>query len=168
MRRPLSKRSRSWLGHLLLLILIYWAVQAYQGRDAADSGPAPPIEAIALNGEAISLQSLKGQPLLIYFWATWCHICALTRDSIDNIAQDHPVITIASQSGEDYEIRSYIDEHNFSAIVINDRDNRLSQRYGVNAFPSVFVLDAKGEIDDVEIGLSSEWGLRLRLWLASF
>ncbi len=166
MKLKLSKRSRGWLGNLLLLALIYWAVQSYQGRDAPDSGPAPAIDAVALDGKHISLRHYRGRPTLVYFWATWCHVCGLTRDSINAIAREHPVITIASQSGNDAEIESYIDEHRFDAIVINDRDNRLSRQYGVNAFPSIFIVDAEGNIDDVEIGLSSEWGLRFRLWRA--
>ena len=162
----LAKRSRGWLGNIVLLVLIYWAVQAYQGRDAPDAGPAPPIEATDMQGAPISLENYRGQPTLLYFWATWCHVCALTRNSIDNIAQDHQVITIASQSGSDGAIQAYLKEHDFRATVINDSDNRLSREYGVQAFPTLFVLNAKGEIDDVEIGLSSEAGIRFRLWQA--
>lgn len=161
-----SKTLRRWLINILIFALIYWAIQAYQSRGAPSSGFAPQIEGITLNKQRFSLQSLKGEPVLIYFWATWCGICSLTRDSINNIAQDHQVITIATQSGSTTEISEYINEYNFSAPVINDEQSVLSQRYGVRAFPSIFIIDAHGEISDVEIGLSSEWGLRLRLWWA--
>ncbi|MCF6235180.1 MAG: protein disulfide oxidoreductase [Gammaproteobacteria bacterium] len=161
-----SKTLRSWLVNILIFALIYWAIQAYQSRGAPSSGLAPQIEGVTVNGQNLSLASLKGEPVLVYFWATWCGICSLTRDSINNISQDHAVITIASQSGSTAEIFKYIKEHNFSASVINDEQGALSQLYGVRAFPSIFIIDAQGEISDVEIGLSSEWGLRLRLWWA--
>ncbi len=161
-----TKTLRRWLVNILIFALIYWAVQAYQSRGAPSSGPAPQIEGITLNGKQFSLQTLKGEPVLIYYWATWCGICSLTRGSINNIAQDHAVITIATQSGSMADIQKYIDENNFTAPVINDEQGILSQRYGVRAFPSIFIIDADGEISDVEIGLSSEWGLRLRLWWA--
>lgn len=161
-----KQRGHRWLINIVILVLIYWGVQSYQSRDAVTSGVAPDIEGVALNGEALSLRSLRGEPVLIYFWATWCGICSLTRDSIDNIAQHHAVITVASQSGGAAEVQSYIDENNFSAPVINDERGLLGQQYGVKAFPSIFIIDSQGEISDVEIGLSSEWGLRLRLWWA--
>ncbi len=157
---------RRWLINIALLVLVYWAVQSYQSRDAVTSGAAPDIEGVTMSGEALSLQSLRGEPVLIYFWATWCGICSLTRDSIDNIAQHHAVITIASQSGAAADVQRYIDENNVSAPVINDEQGFIGQRYGVKAFPSIFIIDPQGEISDVEIGLSSEWGLRLRLWWA--
>ena len=103
---------------------------------------------------------------MIYFWATWCSVCALTKESINDIAQDHQVITIASQSGSSADIQKYVRENDFTAPVINDADSRLSQTYGVRAFPSIFIINPDGEIYDVEVGLSSEWGLRFRLWMA--
>lgn len=161
-----AETGRRWLINIAILVVIYWAIQSYQSRDTVTSGLAPDIEGVTLHGKALSLQSLRGEPVLIYFWASWCGICSLTRDSIDNIAQHHAVITIASQSGGAAEVQSYIDENNVSAPVINDEQGLLSQRYGVKAFPSIFIIDSQGEISDVEIGLSSEWGLRLRLWWA--
>ncbi len=161
-----SGTARRWLINIVILLVIYWAVQTYQSRDAITSGVAPDIEGVTLDGQPLSLQSLRGQPVLIYFWATWCGICSLTRESIDNIAQHHAVITIASQSGGAADVQHYIDENSFSAPVINDQQGLLCQRYGVKAFPSIFIIDSQGEISDVEIGLSSEWGLRFRLWWA--
>ena len=143
------------------------AVQAYHARHAPQSGPAPDIQAPDLSGQYIELQQYQGKATLVYFWATWCGVCSMTRGSIDNIAQDHQVITIASQSGNNEELNTYRQQHNFDVTIINDEHGALSQAYGVQAFPSVFILDSKGNISDVEIGLSSEWGLRLRLWWAS-
>ena len=161
-----SRTIRRWLGNILIFALVYWAIQAYQSRGSPSSGSAPPIEGTTVNGHTFSLQSLRGESVLIYFWATWCGICSLTRDSINDIAKDHQVITIATQSGSTAEILEYINKHNVSASVINDEYSVLSQRYGVRAFPSIFIIDRNGEISDVEVGLSSEWGLRLRLWWA--
>ena len=142
-------------------------IQAYHARHAPQSGPAPDIQALDLNGQHVELKHYQGKATLVYFWATWCGVCSMTRGSIDNIAQDHPVITIASQSGNNEEIKTYQQQHQFDVTIINDKQGQISQAYGVQAFPSMFILDSKGNISDVEIGLSSEWGLRLRLWWAS-
>ncbi len=161
-----KKKLLRWFTNILIIVMIYWAVQLYQSRAAPSSGPAPQIEATTINGTRISLQSFQGKPILVYFWATWCGICSLTNGTINSIARDYPVITIASQSGDTAEILKYTTEHKFTAPVINDELGTLSQDYGIRAFPSIFIIDGRGEISDVEIGLSSEWGLRFRLWWA--
>ncbi len=166
MTAPSIKTLKRWLINILIFASVYWGIQAYQGRNTLGAGPAPAINHVSLSGETIQLAAFKQQPTLIYFWATWCHVCSLTKSAINNIAQDHPVITIVTQSGNDTDIKKYIAEHNFSATVINDENGQLSQAYGVQAFPTVFIIDTQGEIDDIEIGLSSEWGLRFRLWVA--
>ena len=48
---------------------------------------APPFELITLDGETISLESLKGKPVVLNYWATWCRPCV----------QEHPVLLQASQ-----------------------------------------------------------------------
>lgn len=166
MKAPSRKSLKTWALNIALILGVYLLVQAYQGRNAPQSGPAPNIQAQDISGQSIELADYQGKPTLVYFWATWCKVCSLTRASIDNIAQDHPVITIASQSGNREEVRTYQQQHQFNVSIINDEQGRLSQAYGVQAFPTVFILDSMGNISDVEIGLSSEWGLRLRLWWA--
>lgn len=165
MKRPTRKTYQSWAINIALLLAIYFSIQAYQGRHAP-SGPAPDIQAIDIHGKTIDLKDYQGQPTLIYFWATWCGVCSMTRESIHQIAQDHPVITIAAQSGEDKALHEYQQKHSFDVTIINDQQGALSHHYGIQAFPSIFILDGKGNISDVEIGLSSEWGLRFRLWWA--
>ena len=167
LKAPSRKTLKSWAINIALLLSVYFIVQAYQSRNTPQSGPAPDIQEVDIHGQQIELKHYRGQPTLIYFWATWCRVCSLTRDSINNISQDHPVITIASQSGDDEEILSYQQQHQFDVTIINDQRGQLSRAYGVQAFPSVFILDSMGNINDVEIGLSSEWGLRLRLWWAN-
>ena len=167
MTKPSFKTLKSWLLNISVLIIIYLAVQAYQGRHTPSTGPAPEIDGISMNGENIKLSESPDRPVLVYFWATWCHVCSLTKSAIDNIAQDHPVITIVTQSGTAADIEKYLTQNKFDADIINDESGRLSQAYGVRAFPTIFIIDTKGNINDLEIGLSSEWGLRLRLWVAT-
>lgn len=158
---------KSWGVYIALFFVFYFAMQAFQSRNAPKSGPAPDINAFDVNNEPVNLQNYQGQATLIYFWATWCNICSLTRDSIYNISTDHPVITIANQSGDNEQIYAYQKKHQFNVTVINDEEGLISQTYGVYGLPTMFILDKNGEISDVEIGLSSEWGLRVRLWWAS-
>lgn len=162
-RRP--RRYVRWLVDAGLIVAVYFGVQLYQTRDAP-SGPAPPIAGNLLSGQTIGLAGYAGRPLLVHFWATWCAVCRVERGSIEAIARDYSVVAVASQSGTPAEVAGYVREHGMQAPVMVDEDGVLAARYGVRAFPTSFVVDGKGNIRDVEVGYTTEWGLRLRLWWA--
>jgi len=160
------KQLRSISLQIILILIIYFAVQAWQSRNAL-TGPATNIQATTLQGEKLSVSQFQGKPLLIHFWATWCGICRFEQDSIDAIAKDHTVITIASHSGGITDVSNYVKENGINSPVIVDEEGAWATLYGVKGFPTSFIVDADGDIYDVEVGYSSEYGLRARLWLAS-
>jgi peroxiredoxin len=164
-KKLLQHRGIKLTLEILVLLLIYFAIKAYIQRDLIQ-GTAPPIQSTLLDGQAVNLQSYQGKPLLLHFWATWCGVCKLEEDSIDAISKDHPVVTVAMSSGSNKEIEAYLKENNLSFPVINDNDGELAQRYGVSGVPASFIINAAGKISYTEVGYTTGWGLRFRLWLA--
>ena len=150
---------------ILVILLIYFAIKAYMQRDLIQ-GTAPPIQSTLLSGQAINLQSYQGKPLLLHFWATWCRVCKLEEDSIDAISKDHPVVTVAMSSGSNKEVETYLKDNNLTFPVINDNNGELAQRFGVTGVPTSFFINPGGEIAYTEVGYTTGWGLRFRLWLA--
>jgi thiol-disulfide isomerase/thioredoxin len=163
-------RIREHLPKLLLeltiLLLLVLAVEAFLTRNAA-SGVAPDIVATTIQGEAFTLQGMRGQPAIIHFWASWCPICELEQGTIDSLASDYPFISVAMQSGSAAEVVAYLREQGVSYPVVNDPEGSLAKRYGVSGVPATFILDADGTVRFVTRGYTSSVGLRLRLWLAS-
>lgn len=149
-----------------ILLLIYIALKSWMQRDMIE-GPPPALQGRLLNGHTVNLPSLKGQAVLIHFWASWCGICKLEQDSIESISKDYTVISIAMKSGDSNEIRQYMDTHKLSFPVIVDADGNIAQRYGVSAVPASFILDPDGMIVFKETGFTTGWGLRMRLWWAT-
>lgn len=147
---------------------MYLSVQFYHKRDAAQ-GPAPAVEGRLLNsGELFSLSESRGRPLVVHFWATWCSVCRLEQGTIESVAEDHALVAIASQSGTEEDVTAYLREHDLSFPVLVDTAGRLAKQYGVNAFPTTFILDQHGYIRHVEVGYTTEVGMRLRLALADW
>ncbi|MCW9032448.1 MAG: protein disulfide oxidoreductase [Gammaproteobacteria bacterium] len=130
------------------------------------SGIAPNISAHILSGQRFELYQSKDRPVLIHFWASWCPVCKLEESSIENVAQDHPVITIAMQSGDNEELKKYMQEEKLTFKVINDESGQLSQMYKIKGVPVSFVVNKDNEIEFVEVGYTTELGLRMRLWWA--
>ena len=159
------RRLGSWLVNLVLIAAIVAAVQWWKGRGLV-TGEAPPLVGVTLDGAPVDLADWRGRPVLVHFWATWCPVCRITDGAIESIADDHAVVTVALQSGTPDEIRAFMRETGQDFPVVSDPDGRLAQAWGVAGVPTSFVIDGDGRIRSSIVGVSTEPGLRLRLWLA--
>lgn len=165
-RQFLKPRWRRRSLEFIVFILLYLTLRAWMQRDLP-SGPAPYMQGVALTGQPIDLATLgKGRPVLVHFWATWCPICKMEQGSIDKLSKEYPVITIASQSGDASAVQAYLTEQQLNFPVLLDEDGVLLQRFGLHGVPATFVIDAQGKIVFREVGYTTGWGLRTRLWLA--
>lgn len=164
-----SNRKRVWLRRgfeLVLVLVIIFGVRAWQQRDIA-KGAAAPLYGELLDGTPYLMHGKPDKPLLVHFWATWCPICKAEQGSIEAMHQDqYNIITVAMQSGSSKSISGFMQAEGTSFPVINDADGRISASWGVRAVPASFIVDSDGQIRFVEIGYTTGWGLRLRMWLA--
>jgi peroxiredoxin len=159
------RHLRGWSINLVLILLIFTGVQWWKGRPLA-TGAAPSLVGLTQDGRTLDPAEFRGQPVLVHFWATWCPVCRLMDGAIDGIAQDQAVVTVALQSGTPDDIGRFMQEHGLHFPVISDPDGHLATRWGVLGVPATFVVDANGQIRLSTVGASTEWGLRVRLWIS--
>lgn len=160
-----KKRPVRWVLEIFIFLMVYLAARAWTQRSVIE-GPVPPVAGITLADEKIDLRHLHSAPVLLHIWASWCGICRFEQNSIESISKDHPVVTISMQSGTDDEVRQFMNKNKLTFKVINDEDGELSQQFGIRGVPASFIINRRGEIVYSEVGYTSEWGLRFRLWLA--
>jgi thiol-disulfide isomerase/thioredoxin len=165
MRSVRAWRYWPWARDLGLALLLLAAIRAWQQRDAA-GGVAPSLAGIDLHGAPLSLADYRGKPVIVHFWATWCRVCSAEQANIDAIARELPVLSVASQSGSSQQVAAYVRAHDVVPKVVVDATGTLAKRFGVRMFPTTFVLDGSSEVRHVEVGYTTELGLRLRMWLA--
>lgn len=158
-----NKKYLKWTVEIIIILTIISLVRLWTQRDIV-SGIAPNISASMLNNTTFDLYQHKTRPILVHFWASWCPVCKLEQSNIENIAQDYSVITIAMQSGDNTELAQFMREEKLSFKVINDEFGRLSKLYNIRGVPVSFIVNKNNEIDFVEVGYTTELGLRLRLW----
>jgi thiol-disulfide isomerase/thioredoxin len=154
-----------WLRDAAFMVAFLLAVRAYQSRDVP-TGAAPELVGVDLRGERASLADYRGNPVLLHFWASWCGVCKAEQSNLDALARELPVLSVASQSGAASAVAAYVREHAIAPRVVVDADGGLARAFGVRAFPTTFVIDARGKIRYVEVGYTTVPGLRARLWLA--
>lgn len=163
----MHKGKKKWLIRgleIALLVVVIAGVQAWRSQGTA-SGMAPALTAALVDGGQFDLSTAQ-RPILVHFWGSWCPICRLGQGSIDSLAKDGRVITVALGSGSDAEIKRHLREEGVSFPVINDESGSLADRWGVQGVPANFIVDPKGEIRFRSFGYTTAVGLRARLWLA--
>jgi peroxiredoxin len=149
---------------LVMIVIASVAVNLYKTWNIK-GGPAPALLYQTINHQPV-IKPPGGQPLLVHFWATWCPICSLEQDSIQSISQDYPVVTVAMQSGTADELKQFMRKQGLSFPVIADEEGNISKQWSVTGVPASFIISPGGEIRFVEVGYTSELGLRARLWWA--
>jgi thioredoxin-related protein len=75
---------------------------------------------------------------------------------------------VALRSGTNDEVQNHLLNKKLTWSVVNDPQGKIAQTYGVKVVPAIFFLNKEGHIVFTSVGYSTEWGLRLRAWLAGF
>lgn len=128
---------------------------------------APDFSVKMTDGTEISLSDLRGKPVLLHFWATWCPPCVRELPHIANIAADRSddITVLAVSVGEDKEtVREYIDskDGDFASFVSGyDDDGSVSVLYTVTAIPYSIFISPDGIITEVQAGAFTPDRLKL-------
>jgi thiol-disulfide isomerase/thioredoxin len=158
-------RLRPWTWSVLLL-LGWFVVPGWLQRGLVGE-VAPRFDTTDLSGRAFDVGQSGGRPTLLYFWGAWCPICAAMQPSINAVAGDHPVVTIALRSGTRSELVAQVRKEGFAARVIPDEDGAIADSFGVRGVPALYVVDRDGRVQFSTTGYTTELGIRARLWLAA-
>jgi thiol-disulfide isomerase/thioredoxin len=168
-----SLRRVHWRSHLLtlaLLVSVVYGMNAWRTRDVP--ALAPPLAGELAGGGHTTLDAFRaansGQPVALHVWADWCPVCRTEEHSISALVRDGlPVLTIAMQSGDADSVGRVLAERGLSWPTLIDEDGAISRAFGLPGVPAFVVIDAQGRVSDVQVGYTSEMGMRLRLWLAA-
>ena len=120
--------------------------------------PPAPVEGAAapdftledLEGQAITLSTLQGHPIIINFWATWCGHCAeempLFQQSHERYHDDGLVILGVNSGDRDEEVSAFASYFNLTFKLLLDRNAAVSNLYRVRGLPTTFFVDRNGII----------------------
>ena len=148
MRKTIQKLMGSLVATVALL-----AVPAI----AADAtGPAAEFNLQSRVGEAVSLSSLKGQVVLINFWATWCGPCRKEMPLLEQIQKKYAPLgftMLGVNVEEDTRLmETFLKDVPVTFPILLDPANGVSKLYNVSAMPSTVIVDRKGNVRFIHQG----------------
>lgn len=140
---------------LTLLGLLAWGLKKAQAGPL-DNGLAPDFTITDFDGRTATLSELRGQVVVINFWASWCPPCREEAAYLEETwrkYEDKGVVFI----GVDYvdtekEALAYIAEFDITYLNGPDIGTRISQAYNIQGVPETFFVAKNGELRGVHIG----------------
>jgi peroxiredoxin len=125
-------------------------VPAADRKIAAEGQPAPDFALADLQGRQIRLSDLRGQVVLVHFWATWCAHCAgemkLLQEAVENPDRKPPRILAVNLGEPASRVREFARERRLRYPILLDRRGKVAEAYGVVGLPATLVVSADGRV----------------------
>jgi thiol-disulfide isomerase/thioredoxin len=128
---------------------------------------APPFVGQTLTGESVRLADLRGKPVVINFWATWCEPCRVEMPDLQRVYdqyQNQGLRILAVNLGESRtDVAKWAQDFGLTFDVILDEDQRIGGLYYLRGQPSTYVVSPDGVITHIILGPTSESALSTAL-----
>ena len=151
-----------WAGVIALLALLGWGLMQTKASRPEVGETAPGFNLEFFEGyewdgkTAASLDDMKGQIVVMNFWASWCVECRVETDELEAAWQKYADqgVVFVGVAYSDVEPNSieYMKEFDVSFPHAPDLGTRISNEYDITGVPETFIIDQNGEVAHVQIG----------------
>jgi len=112
---------------------------------------APDFTLADATGKKWSLRDLRGRPVFLNFWATWCPPCVEEMPSIEKLAShiDDRWTILTVSVDEDWEtVRKFFPAGTKLSVLL-DTSKEVPERYGTKQYPETFLIDSEGRVQNL-------------------
>ena len=164
----LTVLSLAWV-----LLTPLWFTQAQV--DTSQTAPhrgffAPPFTLKTPQDEVHSLDEYRGNPVLVFFWASWCSVCKSVMPNLETVYQEYAPqgfeILAVNTTNQDVlsMAETYFEAQGYTFTMLFDQAGETANQYQMRAVPTSVLIDPEGKVVDVIIGSGiSEGYLRAQL-----
>jgi cytochrome c biogenesis protein CcmG/thiol:disulfide interchange protein DsbE len=122
---------------------------------------APTMQLRTLDGADFDLQALRGKPVVLSFWASWCTPCRQELPALDKLAAERTDIHVyaVNVDKQRHLAQKFLEKVPLDMPVVWDNESVAMGQYDVVSMPTMFVIDANGTVKWRKSGYSTKKGL---------
>jgi cytochrome c biogenesis protein CcmG/thiol:disulfide interchange protein DsbE len=122
--------------------------------------PAPDFTLTTFKGTTISLEDLRGKPVVINFWASWCPPCRIEAPLIERTWRAYkkrgPIFIGVNIQDRKEDALNYIREFDITYPNGPDPTGEIAIDYGVSGLPVTFFVSSRGEVVDGDANFTDQ------------
>jgi peroxiredoxin len=132
------------------LAALFACVSLSGATSAGAPAAAPDFRLPVRAGGELALSSLRGQVVMINFWASWCGPCRQEFPALDQIYRKYKPMGFTlvgiNVESEKTDAERFLGQQSVSFPILFDPDNQVSGQYGVRAMPTTVLVDRQGRL----------------------
>jgi cytochrome c biogenesis protein CcmG/thiol:disulfide interchange protein DsbE len=144
-------------GIVVMILGIFLAAGCAQSPPR-ENVTAPDFQLKTLDGSTVTLSALKGRPVLLNFWATWCGPCRSEMPYLQQLSDDTKwqarglVLLAVNLEESEATVRKFMGDNGFSFTVLLDTAGEAGRLYNISAIPTTHIIDKDGIIKNSRTG----------------
>jgi peroxiredoxin len=150
------KRMLRYAVGITAVVVLLALSGCYSGTRPSRVGAAAPDFTVRDSDRTVTLSELKGQVVVLNFWATWCPPCVEELPSLMQMQQRMKTkgVTVLAVSidVDQGAYRQFLKDHNVNLLSVRDPDQKSSGLYGTFKYPETYIVDRNGVVRRKFIG----------------
>ncbi|MCB0281860.1 MAG: TlpA family protein disulfide reductase [Calditrichae bacterium] len=151
-----NKRLQNGMYSLILIHALLLS-PLFSGSYSDESRKAPDFTLKSLTGsDSISLSALRGNVVLVDFWASWCPPCKQSLPYLSELEKKYKNLKVVAVNIDDDNQTAidFINENNLKLTMVHDSDKSVVSAYDVPEMPTAYLVDQYGKIQYIHSGYS--------------
>jgi thiol-disulfide isomerase/thioredoxin len=143
---------------LVLAALAVAGCGSSAGASSGGSGVAQTLTGSTLKGGTFDLATVKGKPVVVNFFASWCGPCNQEAPEVVAFAKAHPDVQVVGVATNDkpFDSQSFANKYGITYPVVMDLDGSIGNAWGVTGIPTTFFIDKSGNVQASIVGASTQ------------
>lgn len=151
------KKVLIWGGLVFLLIILALGLQRAQQGQVGEGQKVPDFTLESFSGEIYHIDDLKGNVVLVNFWASWCESCKPEARDLEQAWREYQSRGDVIFLGVDYvdtrpEAMAYLEQFDITYPNGPDKGTKISQAFRIKGVPETYIINQSGEITHTQIG----------------
>ncbi len=147
--------GKKWFVLVMLSALSVLGASALLQEKLSPGMAAPDFELENLEGKSVKLSELKGKPVFLDFWATWCGPCRRALPHTQEFAKKYKdkahILAINVRESKE-KVQQFMEQNNYTFPVLLDTEGEVARAYQVSGIPQFVIIDAEGKIQLIKVG----------------